>query len=448
MKKNSLSDLTIGNLPVQILLFSIPLILSNFLQVFFNLADVAVVGRFAGSDALGAIGSTTTLVSLFTYGLFGLGAGINALVAQSIGSRDDKGIKEMVHSGFIVSIFAGLLFTLIGFFFSKDILLLLNTKPELIEGSLRYLRIYFIGMPFTAIYNFGNAVFSANGDTKKPLLFLSIAGVLNLIGNLFFVIVLKIDVTGVALASIISQFTSAVLIITALSRRTDDSKLTLNLSFITTSKVSKILALSVPAMLQNMVFSISSLFVQKGVNTFDALTVKGNSAAMNSDSIVYNIMEAFYAACGSFVGQNYGAGNKKRMLQSYLLTLAYAFGTAIVIGSGLALSGTHFLMLFTTEMAVAVAGLPRLVTMGFSYCVSAFMDNTIAAARALGYTVVPTIIVILGSCVFRIIWIETVFAHYQSMTSLYLVYVVSWVITSIFEIIYFTNVYRFRTREL
>ncbi len=329
----------------------------------------------------------------------------------------------------------------LGLLFANGILELLHTKDELIEGAALYLRIYFLGMPALAIYNFGNAVFSAVGNTKKPLYYLATAGVINIILNLFFVIVCKLDVAGVALASIISQYTSAILILRALFMTKEVYGLKLPMLKPNSQKAGMILSIGVPSAIQYAIFQVANLFIQFGVNSFDATMVAGNSAAANADGLVYDVMAAFYTACSSFIGQNYGAGNKERVRNSYFVSLAYSFGIGLVIGVTLEIFGTQFLSLFTTEQAVVDAGMKRLGIMGFSYCISAFMDATIAASRGLGKSVVPTIIVIMGSCVFRIIWVYTIFAYFKTIPSLYLLYVFSWSITAIVEMIYFKVIY-------
>lgn len=435
-------DFTKGKLGKQILLFSIPLIFSNLLQVLFNMADIAVVGRFAGSVALGAVGSTTTLVTLFTGLLIGMSGGINVLVAHNVGAKNSESTKQVVHTAAIISFLVGIIIMLFALFFSRGILALMKTKEELIDGATAYLRIYCLGMPALAIYNYGNAVLSAVGDTKRPLIYLSFAGAVNVILNLFFVIVCKLGVVGVALASILSQYISAVLIIRALLKTKEDYGLQLRELRIYRHKAKVILGISIPAGAQNAIFQFANLFVQMGVNHFSATVVSGNSAAANADALVYDVMAAFYTACGSFIGQNFGAGKKDRILKSYFISVAYSFSIGLVLGVLLVVLGRPFLSLFTDETAVMEAGMYRLTIMGFSYAVSAFMDATIAASRGLGKTVVPTIIVIMGSCVFRVIWIYTVFVYFETITSLYLLYVFSWSITAIAEIIYFAKIYR------
>lgn len=441
-------DMTKGPLGKQILVFSIPLILSNVLQVLFNLADVAVVGRFAGSIALGSVGSTITLVTMFTGFLIGIASGINVLVAMYFGAGNKKGVEETVHSAALFSVMIGVLILLFGVTCSKRILLILNTKQELIDGAVQYVSIYFLGMPALAVYNFGNAVFSAVGDTARPLRYLTIAGVLNLVLNLLFVVGCHMGVAGVAAASAISQYSSAVMIVSALFCTGECYGLRFGAFHWKWEAVKDIARIGLPAGLQNAIFQLANLFIQAGVNTFSAVMVAGNSAATNADALVYDVMAAFYTACGSFMGQNYGAGNKKRIRNSYFISLGYSFGIGLVLGLLLVIFGESFLALFTSDQEVIRSGMYRLTIMGLSYGVSAFMDCTIAASRALGKGVIPTVIVVMGSCVFRIIWVYTVFAYFKTIPSLYLLYVCSWSVTAIAEITYFARIYRQKMKEM
>jgi len=441
MKSNT-QTLTEGPLAKQILLVSLPLALSNLLQVLFNMSDVAVVGRFAGSTALGAVGSTSIFVTLFTGFLIGLSNGINVLVARFYGAKHGDDVRCTVHSALVVSFIAGVVLLGIGLLGSPALLRLLNTKDDLLPGAILYLRVYFLGMPALALYNFGNAIFSAIGDTKKPLYFLSIAGVLNILLNLFFVIVCKLDVAGVALASAISQCVSAGLILHALTKVQDCYALDFKQAKLDPAMTKSILALGLPAGFQNAIFAIANLFIQAGVNSFSTVVVEGNSAAGNVDNLVYSVMNAFYIACSSFVGQNYGAGKSRRVLKSYLLTLCYSAVAAAVLGGLFLLFGHQFLSLFTSESDVIEAGLARIWVMCFSFPISAMMDCTTAASRGLGKGLVPMIFVFLGSCVFRVAWIYTVFAHFHTIRSLYMLYPFSWVLTGAAEIAYFLYCYK------
>ena len=441
MKRPS-KDLTHGSLWKNIFIFSIPLMLSNILQVLFNMSDIAVVGRFAGPLALGSVGSTAILVTMFTGFLIGLAGGINVLTALYLGAGKKQALSYTVHSALIVSILSGLALLLFGVCFARPVLELLHTKEELIDGSVLYLRIYFLGMPALAVYNCGNAIFSADGDTARPVRYLLFAGILNVFMNLFFVIVCKMDVAGVATASALSQYVSAGLIARDLFCIKSDYQLHLSLLRLDPSKTVDILKIGIPSGLQNAIFALANLFVQVGVNSFSATMVAGNSAAANSDGLIYDVMAAIYTACANFMSQNLGAGKRDRVLKSYLISLTYSFGIGAMMGLLLVLFGTQFLSLFTSDPDVIAAGLKRLTIMGFSYGVSAFMDCTIAASRALGKSLAPMFIVIMGSCVFRVLWVYTVFAYFKTIPSLYLLYVFSWSITAVAEIIYFLHIYR------
>lgn len=431
-----------GSLWKNIMLFSIPLMFSQLLQVVFNMADIAVVGRYSSAQALGSVGSTATLVTLFTGFLIGIGNGVNVRVAQYVGANDRKTVREMIQTSFILSAVTGVLIMIFCIVFARPMLSLLNTKDDLIDGAVLYLRIYALGMPALSLFNFGNAVMSANGDTRRPLYYLTTAGVLNVLLNLFFVIVCGMSVDGVATASIISQYLSAVLTIAHLVRGDDICQLVFkNIRFVR-RRASSVLALGIPAGFQHAIFAIANLFIQGAVNTFNTVTVEGNSAAANADAIIYNLMAAFYTACSAFMGQNLGAGKRKRITDSYLISLFYSFAIGAIAGGLVLVFGRQFLSMFTRESAVVEMGMQRLMIMCFSYAFSAFMDCTIAAARGIGKSIVPTILVLLGSCVFRVIWIYTVFAHYKTVPSLYLLYIFSWVITSVAEIVYFVHSYR------
>lgn len=443
-------SLTDGSLSKKIFFFSLPLMFSNLLQVLFNMADIAVVGNFAGSIALGSVGSTTILVGLFTGFLIGIGGGINVLVALHIGAGNEREVKETVTTSYILCIFMGVLLLFIGVFGARWILTLMNTKPELLDGAVLYLRIYFLGLPALAIFNCGNAILSASGNTKKPLAYLTFAGIVNVVLNLVFVIGFHLDVAGVAIASIISQYISAFLITYSLTHDTQIYSISFRsiisvFQWHTITKKDKLLALlklGLPSGFQNVIFMFANLFVQAGVNTFSAIMVSGNSAAANADSLVYEVMAAFYVACSSFMGQNLGAKKKERVIQSYFISLTYSFLIGLLLGILIFLMGPKFLSLFSSDDAVIRAGMHRLKIMSVSYAVSAFMDCTIAASRGLGKTVIPTIIVILGSCVFRVVWIYTIFAYFKTIPSLYLLYIFSWSITAIAEIIYFRKIYK------
>lgn len=382
--------------------------MTQVLEVLFNLSDVAIAGKFADYIALGAVGSTTLLVSLFTGFLIGMGAGVNVRAAHRLGAGDDEGVRMTVHSSLLVCGIIGVIVCLVCLFLAEPMLTLLRTKSELITEAVTYLRIY-----------------------------LSIAGALNVALNLFFVICCGMAASGVAAASVISQYLSAGLIVVHLVRRRDCCALRPSRKYISRKACADVLMLGIPAGIQNAVFAVANLFVQTGVNHFDAITVSGNSAAANADAIIFNVQAAIHTACASFISRNRGAGNHSRMMKSYAVSLTYSFAAGAILGGLLMLFGRGFLSLFANDAEVINTGMERLYIMGWSYPIAAFMDCTIAAARGIGRTVVPTIMVIMGSCVFRVVWVYTIFAHFQTITSLYLLYSFSWAITAVAEIAYF-----------
>ncbi|MBE6930823.1 MAG: MATE family efflux transporter [Ruminococcaceae bacterium] len=445
---SALSSAGVSRLSRQIFLFSLPLMVSNVLQVLFNMADIAVVGQFAGSLSLAAVGSTAIAVTLFTGLLMGIGSGVNSLIARWYGAGDTVQLRRTLHSAFIICFLAGVLLFFVGLFGSRPLLQLLNTKEELLDRATLYMQIYFCATPAIGVYNFGTAVFSAIGNTRKPLVYMLISGVLNVILNLFFVVVCHLDVAGVAIASVISLYLSAILVSISLLRTKEIYGLRIRELRLHKASACDILRLGIPAGLQNAVFYVANMFIQAGVNSFDTTMVAGNSAAANADALVYDVMNAFYIACGSFIGLNYGARNPHQIKRSYWICLTFAFGSGLILGLSLVIFGRPFLALFTTEAAVIEAGMKRLVIMGLSYAVSALMDTAIAASRGIGKSLVPMIACIGGSCVFRIIWVFTIFAWFHTIESLYLLYIFSWTITAIFENWYFWRCYRKISRDM
>ncbi len=434
--------MTSGSLWKNILLFSLPLMMTQVLEVLFNLSDVAIAGKFADYIALGAVGSTTLLVTLFTGFLIGMGAGVNVRAAHRLGAGDDDGVRMTVHSSLLVCSITGLIACLVCLFLAEPMLELLKTKSELLPSAVTYLKIYSLGMPAMAVYNFGSGILSACGETRRPLVYLSIAGALNIALNLFFVICCGMAADGVATASVISQYLSAALIVIHLARRKDCCALRPSRKYISSRACADVLMLGIPAGIQNAVFAVANLFVQTGVNHFDAMTVSGNSAAANADAIIFNVQAAIHTGCASFISRNRGAGDHSRMMKSYVVSLTYSFAAGAILGGLLMLFGHGFLSLFANDEAVISAGMERIYIMGWSYPIAAFMDCTIAAARGIGKTVVPTIMVIMGSCVFRVAWVYTIFAYFQTITSLYLLYSFSWAITAAAEMAYFLTVSR------
>lgn len=422
--------------------FSLPLVCTNLLQVLFSMVDVAVVGKYAGTTALGAVGSTPNLLFLFVGLLTGLGSGVNAIMAYYVGAKDKKSVDETIYTAFLFCIFSGFALCVLGIAFAKTMLSAMNTKPDLLPGAVLYFRIYMVSMPAAAIYNFGNGVFSAIGETKKPLYFLALSGVVNIALDLLFVICFKMNVAGVAYATVIAQYISAVLMMIFLIRGNGQVHFSLRALQIERTKLARIVSIGLPAGMQNAIFAFANVFVQIGVNSFDSLMVAGTSASANIDPLIYNVMAAFYVACSTFIAQNYGAGNKIRVLNCFFVATAISFFNGLVLGTLLFFFGSPVLGFFTSDGRVIECALRRVKILAFSYCVSAFMDSAISACRGLGKTLVPSVFVLLGSCVFRIAWIYTIFAHFGTIESLFLLYVFSWGITALFESAYFYRIYK------
>ena len=372
----------------------------------------------------------------------GMGSGVTVVIAHCLGAQKNELTKKNICSAFAACCVVGILICLISFFSTDIMLNVLNTKQELFQQAALYLKIFSLGFPAMALYNYGNGVLSACGETKRPLMYLTVVGIANVILNLFFVIVFHRTADGVAIASVIAQYLSAGLILAHLKSREDICKLVVEPSLFDRHVFMRVMELGVPAGLQNAIFAIANLFVQKAVNSFDAIVVSGNSAANNADTIVYNVLAAFHTGCSSFVSKNYGAGNVERMMKSYLIALFYSFSSGVLFGGLLLIFGNTFLSLFTNDVLVMQSGMEKLRIMAFSYCLSSFMDCTIAASRGIGKSIVPTIIVMIGSCVFRVLWVYTIFAQFHTIPSLYLFYLCSWTLIAIVEIAYF--LYSFR----
>ncbi len=430
-------DLRTGNLWKKIMLYSVPLMFTHLLELFFNIADIAIAGKFAGPISLGAIGSTSMLITLTTGWLIGVSNGVNAQVAFYIGGNEKDKLKRANTTGIILCLASGVLTMILSLAMAEQVIALLGTKQELMAEAVVYFKIYMLGAPALAVFNFGNAVLTADGETKKPLRILCIAGAINVLLNLFFIKIMGMNSNGVAIASIISHYLSAAMIMLEVVTADRNYRLDFHWKYFDRNIACKILNIGIPAALQYSLFSTANLFVQSAVNSFDHVVVEGNSAAMNFDSVVYTMMTAFYAACTSFIAQNYGAKKKERILKTYFITTFYAFAFAAIAGVLIYFFRSNLLYIFTNDAEVVKYGAIRLGILSLTYCLSAPMDNATAACRGLGKTLVPTIIILMGSIVFRILWIYTVFAYFHTLQSLYLLYCFAFVITSIGGNIYF-----------
>lgn len=422
-------DMLNGPLLGKLLLFALPLIFSSILQLLFNAADVIVVGRFAGPEALAAVGSTGSLVNLLTNLFIGLSVGANVLFARYIGAKMDKDASEILHTSILLSLISGVLLTIIGLIFATPLLHMMSTPSDVLPLSSLYLKIYFLGMPAMLFYNFGSALLRAVGDTRRPLIYLAISGVVNVILNLIFVIVLNLSVAGVALATISSQILSAVLLLICLIRMTGPCHLNLKALNIHKQHAIKIMAIGLPAGLQGTIFSLSNVLIQSSINSFGSIAMAGNSAASNIEGFVYVAMNAFHQTAISFVSQNYGAKKYDRIKRVLLLCLTCVIITGLLLGNLAYFFGTPLLAVYNNSPDVIARGLERMALVCVPYFLCGAMDVMVGTLRGLGYSIMPMIVSLIGACAFRILWIATIFQWFHSLPCLFLSYPVSWALT-------------------
>ena len=433
--KNSRRKYTInmcsGRIMPKMLLFAIPVMLTSILQLLFNAADIIVVGRFAGDNSLAAVGSNSSLIGLMTNLFVGISIGTNVLVSRYYGSKNDEGISKAVSTSILVAIFSGIFLTILGVVFARKILILMHTPAEVLGLATLYLVIYFFGMTPMMIYNFGAAVLRASGDTRRPLFYLSVAGVINVILNLFFVIYLHLDVAGVAIATVISQCVSAALVLRCLSRETGPMHLTLKGARIDIENLLKILRIGIPAGLQGVLFSFSNVVIQSSINTFGATVMAGSSASDNIETFVYFSMEAFYQATISFTSQNMGAGKVDRVYKVLKNGMICSVVTGIAFGLAVVLFSHQLLGIYTTSEAVKTVGIERLRIIILTYGLCGLMEVTGGVMRGIGYSVLPTVVTLLGVCVFRVIWVVGLLSipAFHSVITVYVSYPVSWALT-------------------
>lgn len=431
-----------GPLLGKILLFTLPLMASSILQLLFNAADIIVVGRYAGSDALAAVGSTGALINLLTNMFIGFSVGANVLVARYYGAGKPDEVSETVHTSVMLSIIGGVLLAVIGIIFASPLLELMGTPENVLPLAALYVRIYFAGMPVILLYNYGSAILRAIGDTKRPLYYLAIAGVLNIILNLILVIVFEMSVAGVALATIISQTLSAVLVIRCLMHIEGGCHLDLHQLKIHTNKLWKILQLGLPAGLQGSIFSLSNVLIQSSVNSFGAIAMAGNSAAANIEGFTYVAMNSFYQAAITFVSQNMGAMEFRRIRKIAWQCLACVTVTGALLGNLSFFFGHQLLGIYSDEAEVIRYGIYRLEVIGTTYFLCGIMDVCVGCLRGIGYSFLPMVVSLLGACGFRILWIFTVFKGHHDLHTLYISYPISWAITASVHMICFLILYR------
>lgn len=434
-------DMCNGPLLGKILLFSIPLMLSGVLQLLFNAADIVVVGRFAGSEALAAVGATSSLINLLVNLFIGLSVGANVLVARYYGANQKKELNEIVHTAITTAGISGVILVIIGVILASPSLKLMGTPEDVIDGAVIYMRIYFAGMPAMMLYNFGSAILRAVGDTKRPLYFLMAAGVVNIVLNLIFVIVLHMSVAGVALATVISQIISAGLVIRCLIKTDSDYHFSLKELRIVPDKLLKMVQIGIPAGLQGMLFSISNVLIQSSVNSFDSLAVAGNTAAANIEGFVYTAMNALHQTAISFAGQNYGASKYRRIGKTLLICQGFVILVGLVLGNMASLFSGTLLKLYSDEAEVIQYGELRLSIICTTYCLCGMMDVMVGALRGMGYSIMPMLVSLTGACGLRILWIMTIFQQYRSLECLYWSYPISWGLTFAVHLLCFIVVY-------
>lgn len=422
-------DMCNGPLTRKIITYCIPLALSGILQLLYNAADIIVVGRFSGPTALAAVGSTGSLINLIVNLLIGLSVGASVCVANFYGAGREKDVRETVHTAMLISVIGGVIVSVVGMVFAKTFLGWMGSPDDVIDQATLYLRIYFAGMPLTMAYNFASAIFRALGDTKRPLYYLAVSGLVNVILNLIFVIVFKMGVAGVAIATVVAQAVSTTLIILCMIRSHSVIHLQRDMLRIHGDKLKEIVRVGLPAGLQGTIFSISNVLIQSSINSFGSIAIAGNSASSNLEGFMYTSMNSVYQAALSFAGQNMGARKYSRLKKVLCNCLAIVTGIGIGMGAIMYLFRYQLLGIYSSDMDVINFGIERLELFCLTYFTCGAMDVMVGQMRGMGYSIVPMIVSLVGVCGIRIVWIFTVFKASNSLLTLYMSYPVSWVVT-------------------
>lgn len=440
-----------GPILKSVIVYTVPIILTGLLQLLFNAADLIVVGWFSGSDSVAAVGATGALTNLIINLFIGLSVGAGVAVAQGLGAGNGKQTSEAVHTAVPVAAISGIFLTVIGVLFSRNFLELMGTPDgKLLRLASVYMQIYFAGMTFSMLYNFGSAILRAAGDTRSPLIFLTIAGVLNVILNIVFVALFKLDVAGVALATSISQAVSAILVLLALMKRQDACRFEFKKMHIYKNALLRMVKIGVPAGLQGSLFSISNVLIQSSVNSFGAAHMSGSAAASSIEGFCYVTMNSFHQTALNFCGQNYGAGDFKRVKRVTWVCLMTVAVAGFVVGNLSYIFGRELLKIYITDSPEAINyGMERLKFMVVPYFLCGIMDTTTGSMRGIGSSVIPMIITVVGVCVMRIVWIYTVFAlpQYHTFSGLFISYPISWLLTFAALFISFTVVMRRKEKK-
>ena len=441
-------DMCNGPILGKVLVYAFPLMLSGVLQLLFNAADTIVVGRYAGSEALAAVGSTTALINLLVNLFMGLSVGANILISRYYGAKRETDIQETVHTSITVAALAGILLAVLGNVFAKPLLLLMGSPEDVVDLAAIYVKIYFMGMPVILIYNYGSAILRAIGDTKRPLYYLTIAGVVNVVLNLIFVIGFDMSVAGVALATILAQCVSVALLIRCMCKMEGSCRLEFKKLGIHKEKALLLLKYGLPAGLQGSVFSFSNVLIQSSINSFGSVAMAGSSAAANIEGFIYVAMNSFQQTALCFTSQNLGGGKYERISKVLRNSVIMVAIVGILMGGGCYFFGEQLLHVYSTDPAVISYGLTRFRWIGIPYFLCGIMDAMVGMLRGLGYAVVPMVVSIIGACGFRVVWILTVFARFHSLDVLFASYVISWILTGGTHMICFAVVWRKLKKKL
>lgn len=440
MSKITTKEMCHGPLLRPLITYTIPIILSGILQLLFHTADLVVVGQFCGSDSVAAVGSTSSLTNLMVNLFVGFSIGVGALVAQSLGAKDERRVRHAVHTAIPLALIGGALITLIGILLAPQFLDWMDTPPEIIGLSAVYLRIYFAGMIFSMVFNYGAAILRAAGDTQSPLLFLTLSGVLNLLLNLLFVLAFKMDVAGVALATSLSQVLSAVLVLYALMKRTDACRLNWSKLTLHRQSIAEILKVGLPAGIQSSLFSITNVITQSSVNLFGKAAVAGNAASASVEGFVFTAMDSFHQTALTFTAQNYGAQNYDRIRKVFHYCMVLVFIVGLTVGGAVWLCGEPILSIFITDSPDAMRyGLLRLSMICRLYFMCGMMKVATGALRGLGRSISSMVISLGGVCAIRILWVAVVFQipQFHTLKCLYMSYSISWIISIVLQAIVF-----------
>jgi putative MATE family efflux protein len=426
-------DMCNGTIMDKLISFSLPLMLSGILQLLFNAVDIVVVGRFTGSQALAAVGSTTALINLFINLFIGVSLGANVLAARYYAAGKQKEMSETVHTAMLFALISGCVMVLAGLFFSRGALELMDTPDDVISQAALYMKIYFMGMPFFMLYNYGAAILRAVGDTKRPLLFLVISGAANAALNLLLVIVFSMGVAGVAVATVISQCISCVMVLSCLIRTESSYQLSLKKLRIRPAYLLQIFQVGIPAGIQSTVITFSNVLLQSSVNSFGSTAMAGYTAANNIFGFLYTSINSVSQACMSFTSQNYGAGKKKRMDLVLRDCLILTVVIGLLMGGGAYLFGPELLHIYTSDEAVIACGMEILLYTTVTYFLCGIMDLIPGALRGMGRSAVPMLLSVIGTVGTRIIWIYLIFPAHRSLAVLFISYPVSWLATIIMQ---------------